>query len=1212
MGRFWKIFFENKWFNHFFYRNKKSSLLTVLVIPFVVLIVGVVGMNGYVSYRNGRDAVNDLANQLMTEIGKRIDQSLSYYMQDIEKITGTNASLVQSGLLDPGNYVSLKKHFSEQLHNYELAGTVALGTEKRDFIALERDNTSFILREYDKITKLYTSYRLNNKLQKTERTGVIENYDPLNDPPHDPWYAKTKARKGSSWLLVVTMAKGPDDPELMLVNFLPIYDKQKYMLGVAASSIYLSQFGKFLKSMKIGQNGQAFVIDTQGNLIATSTGETPFHRKGGGTYEETVLTEKKRIAAVDSKNNITAASMKAIINEYKFLDGITQPRQFHYNLAGARYLMQIVPVKKANLNLLTIIIVPEIDFMGHINKNMRHDLILSILALLVTIVLGIFSARWITAPILRLNSAAKKMSEGEWDKPVAVERSDEIGELANTFNIMTEKLRSSFNLLQQEIIERKQMEKTIRASEERFRSLLQGFPAIAIQGYRLDGTTTYWNQACEKLYGYTAEEAIGRNLLDLIIPAEVQEEVKESMEQMARTGLPIPSTELYLKRKDGRPVSVFSNHALVQLPGDQLELFCLDIDLTERKEAEEQLLFSNFSIEHSSVTTIWFDRHARVVRVNEAACRSLGYSREELLSMTVSDFDPDFQSSGKWENSWNHMKKHRSYGFIESRHQRKDGVIFPVAIANSFFDYTGEEYIVSFVSDITYRKQVEDEIIKEREKLKTLSDNAPFGMALINKEGSFTYINRRFSDIFGFDILDIPNGRTWCRKVYPDAAYRHTAISAWLEDLKDALPGEQKPRAFTVTCRNGTQKVVQFIFSVLISGDYMMTCEDITAMKQLETRLRQAQKMEAIGTLAGGIAHDFNNILTALMGYAGLMKMKLDLSSPLQSYVDQVLAASQKAADLTKGLLTFSRQQAITLIPLDINNTIKGTEKLLRRLLTEDIELQTSFAPEEIIIMGDKSQIDQIIFNLTANARDAMPRGGKLVIETDIVIMDKEFIAIHDFGKPGKYILIRISDTGMGIDESTKEKIFDPFFTTKEVGKGTGLGLATVYGIVTQHNGYIVLDSKPNQGAIFSIYLPAIEMKTDGKEEDILTPAKTGKETILIAEDNPEVMIFMKEALQQYGYRVIESPDGDDAVEKFKKHPDVDLAILDSVMPKKNGREVYEYIRRINPDFRVLFTSGYTKDIFLEKGIEDREFNFIAKPLSINKLLHKIREILDR
>jgi len=368
--------------------------------------------------------------------------------------------------------------------------------------------------------------------------------------------------------------------------------------------------------------------------------------------------------------------------------------------------------------------------------------------------------------------------------------------------------------------------------------------------------------------------------------------------------------------------------------------------------------------------------------------------------------------------------------------------------------------------------------------------------------------------------------------------------------------------------------------------------------------------MEAVGTLAGDIAHDFNNILTALVGYASLIRMKMDKDNPLRQYVDQIFSATRKATDLTKGLLAFSRQQPVTLAPMDMNEAIKTTEQLLKRLLTEDIELGTCLTQDDTIVMADKSQMDQVLFNLVTNARDAMPKGGTLTIETDIADMDSRFVEAHGFGEPGRYVLMNISDTGEGMSEATRGKIFDPFFTTKEVGKGTGLGLATVYGIIKQHNGYITVYSEPNQGTTFRIYLPAVMTKVD-EEQDAAMPVTGGKETILIAEDDEEVRNIMRDVLQEYGYRIIEAVDGEDAIETFKAHRDIDLVIVDSVMPKKNGRETYEEIRGIDPQIKALFTSGYTKDVVLNKGIEDKEVAFIAKPLSLDRFLRKVREVLD-
>jgi CheY-like chemotaxis protein len=369
--------------------------------------------------------------------------------------------------------------------------------------------------------------------------------------------------------------------------------------------------------------------------------------------------------------------------------------------------------------------------------------------------------------------------------------------------------------------------------------------------------------------------------------------------------------------------------------------------------------------------------------------------------------------------------------------------------------------------------------------------------------------------------------------------------------------------------------------------------------------------MEAIGTLAGGIAHDFNNLLTVITGYGALLTMRMDKDDPLKTYVDHISSACEKAAALTGSLLAFSRQQAIHPAPLRINDIVRGTEKLLKRLITEDITLITFLANDETMVIADATQIDQILFNLATNARDAMQKGGTLTIETKLVRFDSEFVQSHGFGESGEYTMLSISDTGTGMDEKTKRQIFDPFFTTKEVGKGTGLGLSTVYGIVKQHNGYIDVDSEPNKGTTFRIYLPSVRA-TAKKEQPSLASVGTGRETILVAEDNFEVRCLIREVLTQYGYTILEAVDGEDAVNKFKEHGGIDLLIFDSVMPRKNGREAYEEISKIKPGTKVIFTSGYTRDLVLGKGIEEIKFSIISKPLIPNILLEKTREILDK
>ncbi len=379
----------------------------------------------------------------------------------------------------------------------------------------------------------------------------------------------------------------------------------------------------------------------------------------------------------------------------------------------------------------------------------------------------------------------------------------------------------------------------------------------------------------------------------------------------------------------------------------------------------------------------------------------------------------------------------------------------------------------------------------------------------------------------------------------------------------------------------------------------------------LEAQLLQAQKMEAIGQLAGGVAHDFNNILTTIIGYGDLLRMKMEKDSPLRVYVDQILSSSQRAAQLTHSLLAFSRKQVIELKPYRVNTIVRGIERLLTRLLTEDIELSISL-PElgDLTILADVTQIEQVLINLATNARDAMPRGGKLAVKVEPMEMDESFAKTHGYGEPGNYACICVADTGNGMDEEVLQKIFNPFFTTKEVGKGTGLGLSIVYGIIKQHNGYISVTSERGKGSTFCVYLPIVKAKVDKPRQPPLF-VRGGNETLLVAEDDGEVRTLIKDVLENAGYRVIEAKDGEDALSRFSENRDaVNLLISDVVMPKKNGKEVYMAIKKIKP-MKVLFISGHTADVVIDKGVYGKTFNYVSKPVSPSDLLKKVREILE-
>jgi len=390
---------------------------------------------------------------------------------------------------------------------------------------------------------------------------------------------------------------------------------------------------------------------------------------------------------------------------------------------------------------------------------------------------------------------------------------------------------------------------------------------------------------------------------------------------------------------------------------------------------------------------------------------------------------------------------------------------------------------------------------------------------------------------------------------------------------------------------------------------------ELAERKRAEEQLRHSQKMEAVGLLAGGIAHDFNNILTAIIGYGTLAQMGMKADDPLMHNIDEILAAADRATTLTMGLLAFSRKQVISTRPLNLNLVIERVSKLLRRMIGEDVTLTLSLAKENLVVTADSTQLDQVLMNLATNARDAMPKGGTLSIETRSIELDSGYVDLHPYVKAGFYALIAVSDTGTGMDAETIRRIFEPFFTTKETGRGTGLGMSIAFGIVKQHNGHINVYSEPGIGTTFKVYLPLMT----GGGSDIEKPARRavemrgGSEVILFAEDDDTLRQMTTSVLSNAGYTVIPAVDGEDALEKIRAEKQrIRFLLLDVVMPKKNGRQVYDEAIKLIPGIKTLFVSGYTADIARTQEFIEKGQNFISKPTTPSELLGKIRDVIEK
>lgn len=516
---------------------------------------------------------------------------------------------------------------------------------------------------------------------------------------------------------------------------------------------------------------------------------------------------------------------------------------------------------------------------------------------------------------------------------------------------------------------------------------------------------------------------------------------------------------------------------------------------------------------------------------------------------------------------------------------------------------------VELSKELAERIRIEKALAESEDTYHTIFETTGNASLIIDEDTTIITANKAAEELFGISKEELEGKKSWTEFVSREDLER---MKKYHYDRRIDPSSVTKQYEATFIDRYGNKKNVLVVANI-IPGTVksIATIIDITERKRLEEQLLQSQKMEAIGTLAGGVAHNFNNLLTVILGYGELIKYKVKNDDVLNRYLDSIISSAEKGKRLTQGLLAFSRKQMSNPKPIDLNEVISDSEKILKRLIGEDIILEARLAETDIIVLADHGQIEQILINLVTNARDAMPRGGFINIETSLFYMDEDFIAGHGYGKKGYYGVITVSDTGSGIEEKYMERIFEPFFTTKEVGKGTGLGLSIVYGAVKQNKGYLDVKSEVNKGTTFRIYLPLIESAPiPQKKQTAEVPCGEG-ETILVAEDDESLRLLIKTILEQNNYKVLTATDGEDALKIFyEKNKEINLVMLDVIMPRMNGKEAYDRIKEVSPDTPALFISGYTAEFIRSKDIGIKEVELIQKPVLPQELLKKVRSIL--
>jgi two-component system cell cycle sensor histidine kinase/response regulator CckA len=777
--------------------------------------------------------------------------------------------------------------------------------------------------------------------------------------------------------------------------------------------------------------------------------------------------------------------------------------------------------------------------------------------------------------------------------------------------------------ISRDITERKHAEEALRESEEKYRLLIENANEAILVAQ--DGMLKFANPKSSEIIGYSKEELGSRPFTEFIHPEDRGIVGERYLKRLK--GEPIP--DVYPFRvidKQGNIKWVEINAILIHWEDRPATLNFLN-DITERKKIEEALKESEEkyrtileNIEDGYYET---DLPGNLTFFNDSLCRMLGYSKDEMMGMGNKQYT-DEENRKKLFQAFNEVYRTGEpvKGF-DWEVIRKDGAkVFGEVSVSLIKDSEGQPTgFRGIARDVTERKQSENALQAEKQRFQLLLENAPFGMILIDKDGMFKYINPKFTELFGYDLKDAPHGREWFRKAYPDPAYRHQVIATWIDDLKSSEPGEKIPRIFTVTCKDGTEKIIRFITVQLESGECLESAEDITLLKRAEEekaalaeQLRQSQRMEAIGRLAGGVAHDFNNLLTVIRGYSQLTLLELKEGDKLWGNIEEIQKATKRATELTQQLLAFSRRQIMDMKILDLNTLLQDLDKMLHRVIGEDIELVYRLAKDLGKVKIDPGQMEQVILNLAINSRDAMPGGGRLIIETKNMEIGKDFTSTHIGMAPGHYVMFSVSDTGVGMTPTVRERVFEPFFTTKEKSKGTGLGLSTVYGIVKQSRGNIWVYSEPGRGTLFKIYLPRVDESLKEIEEKVETiEILRGSETILAVEDEEEVRTLVVRILREQGYTVIAAAHGEEAMRLAEEHRGngIHLLLTDVVMPGMSGRELAEGLKLRYPGIKVLYMSGYTDDAIVHHGVIEEGINYIQKPFTLDSLARKLREVLD-
>jgi PAS domain S-box-containing protein len=769
--------------------------------------------------------------------------------------------------------------------------------------------------------------------------------------------------------------------------------------------------------------------------------------------------------------------------------------------------------------------------------------------------------------------------------------------------------RSASLVLAVDVTERKHSEKAV----QQLAAIVESSDD-AILSKTLEGNILSWNKSAERIYGYSAAELEGKPVCILVPPGH-GDEVQRILERIKR-GERIDHFETVRVRKDGKRIDVsLTMSPIKDKDGNIIGASTIARDITNQKRAEEALRESEERyrcIVETAYEGIWaIDLEARTMFVNQRAAEILGYTPEEMLGQSVFDF-MDTQTVEKVKRILQRRREGIKEQYEISVRRKDRSECWLIVKATPMIDAHGRfQGSFAMVTDITERKQTEQRLREQTAYLNALIEGSPLAIVAHDSQGRTLMCNPAFEHLFQYQHSEIV-GRNLDELIATGDLVAEAAIIT-----KRILAGETVRVTTRRRRKDGNLVDVELNAVPLLVGGQLVggygLYQDITERSQLEGQLRQAQKMEAIGQLAGGIAHDFNNLLTGILGYSELVLKRLRPGDATHRMTGYVREAALRARELTSHLLAFSRKQVLEPKPVSLNAIVSRVAEMLEHIIGDNIQLFVHLDPQLDPVRVDRNQIEQVILNLVANARDAMPQGGTLILKTANVARDKEFAAQQVESKPGEFAMLEVTDTGWGMDTEAQVRAFEPFFTTKKNSGGTGLGLAMVYGIIKQSGGYIEVESKLGQGSTFRICVPRTkEAPEDDQPACEPNEELRGTETVLVAEDDAIVRKLVCGSLESFGYTVLEARDGLEALRIAEEYSAaIHLLLTDMVMPGPNGQQVSDGLTVLHPETRVIYMSGYPGSLRAQEMSSDCNRAYLSKPFTPDFLARKVRRMLE-